>query len=73
MEELEMMEKKQKQEIIDAIRENSIYDFIFSNQFRMHSDIIRELLLECLAVIQEEQNNKKLIENLKEYKNWEVK
>lgn len=62
-----------QQEIINAIKDNNIYDFICSNSYRIDNYILNELLLECIAVIQEEQNNKKLIENLKEYKNWEVK
>lgn len=62
-----------KQEIIDAIKNDTIYDFICSNSYRIDNDILKDLLLECIAVIQEEQKNKKLIENLKEFKDWEVK
>ena len=62
-----------KQEIVDAIKQGVLYDFICSNSYRIDNYILKELLLECIAVIDEEKDGKKLIENLKEYKDWEVK
>ena len=63
---------EQQQEIMDAINNRQLYDFICSNSYRIDKDILVELLLECIAVHNEKQNNE-LIENLIEYKNWEVK
>lgn len=62
-----------KQEIVDAIKEQRLYDFICSNSYRIDNDILEELLLECIAVIDKEYKYNELIENLKEYKNWGVK
>lgn len=72
MEDLEMLEKEQKQEIIQAIRENRLYDHICNNYWRIEDMTLIDLLLECIATIEEGQN-KKLIENLKEYKDWKVR
>ena len=72
MEDLEQIEKEQKQEIIQAIKENRLYDFICCNYWRIEDMTLIDLLLECIATIEEGQN-KKLIENLKEYKDWKVK
>lgn len=62
-----------KQEIVDAIKNNELYDFICSNSYRIDNYILKELLLECIAVLDTEKLGKQLIENLKEYKDWEVK
>lgn len=62
-----------KQEIVDAIKEERLYDFICMNSYRIDNDILKELLLECIAVLDTNKQGKELIENLKEYKDWEVK
>lgn len=68
-----MVYEDYKQEIVDATKEQRLYDFICSNSYRIDNDILEELLLECIAVIDKEYKYNELIENLKEYKNWEVK
>lgn len=70
---LELLDKEQKQEVIDAIKERRIYDFICSNSYRIDDDILKDLLLECIAVIDKEYKYDELIENLKDFKLWEVK
>lgn len=62
-----------KQEIVDAIKERKIYDFICSNSYRIDNDVLKDLLLECIAIIDKEYKYNELIENLKDFKNWEVK
>ena len=64
---------EQQQEIMDAINNRQLYDFICSNSYRIDCDVLKDLLLECIAVIDREQKYNDLIENLIEYKNWEVK
>ena len=71
MEELEQIEKEQKQEIKQAIEENSLYDFICSNYYRIEDDILLDLLKECIATLTQNQS-KDLIDNLREYKNWNI-
>ena len=73
MEELELLDKQEKQEIIDAIKERKIYDFICSNSYRLSESNLKDLLLECIAVIDKENKYNELIENLKDFKLWEVK
>jgi len=73
MEELEVMEKQEKQWIIDSIKNNRLYDYIRSNHWSIDNTILLELLLECIAVLDTEKLGKQLIENLIEYKDWEVK
>lgn len=73
MEELEVMEKQEKQWIVDSIKENRLYDYICSNHWRIDNTILLELLLECIVVIDLDKKQNELIENLKEYKDWEVK
>lgn len=73
MEELELMDKEQKQEIVDAIKERKIYDFICSNSYRLNNDNLKDLLLECIAIIDKEYKYNELVENLKDFKLWEVK
>lgn len=62
-----------KQEIADAIKERRIYDFICSNSYRIDNDVLKDLLLECIAVIDKEYKYNELLENLKDFKGWEVK
>ena len=73
MEELEVMEKQEKQWIINSIKRNRLYGYICSNHWRIDNTILIELLLECIDVLETEKLGKQLIENLKDYKNWEVK
>lgn len=72
MEELEVMEKQEKQWIIDSIKENRLYDYICSNHWRINNTILLELLKECIATLKETQN-KELIDNLIEFEEWEIK
>lgn len=73
MDELRELELKQKKEVADVIKNGYLYDYIFSNQYRLDDGIIRDLLLECIAVLTDDEKNKdKLIDNLKEYKEWEI-
>ena len=62
-----------KQEIVDAIKQGVLYDFICSNSYRIDNDILKDLLLECIAIIDKENKYKELVENLKDFKLWEVK
>ena len=70
--ELENYDIQQKNDIKEAIKEGRLYDYICSYGYRLDDDIKRELLLECIAVIDEKAEGKKLMENLREYKNWEI-
>ena len=69
----EFIEKEEKQEIVDAIKEGQLYDYICSYSYRIEENTLKELLLECIAIVDSEKKQKELIENLKEYKSWEVK
>lgn len=71
MEDLEQIEKEQKQEIIQAIKDNRLYDFICSNYWRIEDRLLLELLKECIATLEEHQNND-LIDNLKEWEEWNI-
>lgn len=71
MERLEELEEDQKQEIVNAIKDNQLYDFICSNYYRIEDDVLLDLLKECIATLEEHQN-KDLIDNLVEYKDWNV-
>lgn len=71
MEDLEMLEKEQKMEIAQAIEEGNLYDFICSNYWRIEDDVLLDLLKECIATLTQNQS-KDLIDNLREYKDWEI-
>lgn len=71
MEELELMYIEEKKEIVGAIKENRLYDFICSNYYRIEDTILLELLKECIATLELNQNDK-LIDNLKEWEEWEI-
>lgn len=66
-----MEDLEQKQEIIQAIKDNRLYDFICSNYWRIEDRLLLELLKECIATLEEHQNND-LIDNLKEYEEWDI-
>lgn len=70
---MEDLELEQKQEIIDAIKERRIYDFVCSESYRIDDEILMDLLKECIAVVDKENKYDELIENLKDFKLWEVK
>ena len=67
---MEELEKEQKIEILEAIKENRLYDYIVSNYWRIENNILLDLLLECIATLEEEKNDD-LIDNLIDYKDWE--
>ena len=69
MEELEKLELEEKRTIIDCIKNNDLYDYICSNYYRIDNKILLELLLECIATLEEKQNDK-LIDNLIDFKEW---
>ena len=71
MEDLELLSIEQKKEIANAIKENRLYDFICSNYYRIDDDILLDLLKECIATLTNQQNND-LIDNLREYKDWNI-
>lgn len=71
MEDLELLSREQKKEIANAIKENRLYDFICSNYYRIDDDILLDLLKECIATLTNQQNND-LIDNLREYKDWNI-
>lgn len=70
MEELELL-KEQKQEITEAIENNILYDYVASNYWRIEENILHSLYMECIATLKEEQMQE-LLENLKEYREWDV-
>ena len=70
MEELELLYKEQKDDIIQAIKDNRLYDHICCNYWRIEDNILLELLKECIATLETNQNDT-LIENLKEFEEWE--
>lgn len=67
---MEELEKEQKNEILEAIKDNRLYDYIASNYWRIENNILLDLLLECIATLEEEKNDD-LIDNLIDYKDWE--
>ena len=69
---MEELEREQMNEIIDCIKNNDLYDYIASNYWRIEDDLIIQLLKECIYTLEERQMNK-LLENLEEFEEWEVK
>lgn len=63
---------EEQKEVIEAIKENGLYDFISSNYYRLDRDILLDLLKEAIAMLTGDIERKQLIENLKEYRDWEV-
>ena len=64
------MRTEQENELIKAIENNSLYDFIALNYWTLDNDLIISLLKETIYLIDETQN-KQLIENLKEFQGIE--
>ena len=71
-----------EQEILKAIKEDRLYDFIANNYWKMSAEISRDLLLELIYEIyfnsyqysskEDRQGlNENLIESLKENRDWE--
>ena len=63
---------EEQKEVIEAIKKNGLYDFISSNYYRLDRDILLDLLKEAIAMLTGDIERKQLIENLKEYRDWEV-
>lgn len=69
-----------EKEIIQAIKEDRLYDFIANNYWRMEKEIVRDLLLEIYYILRYEtdidldinmaETRKKIIEYLKENRDW---
>lgn len=67
-------EETQKKDIMEAIKNNNLYDYIAGNYWRIEDDTLIQLLKECIYLLQKEedtQTNKQLIENLKDFQGWE--
>lgn len=70
-----------EKEIIQAIKEDRIYDFIANNYYRIDREISRDLLLELIYMIyfdyeyciegSKKTLNNHIIEALKENRDWE--
>ena len=71
-----------EQEILKAIKEDRLYDFIANNYWKMSAEISRDLLLELIYEIyfnsyqysskEDRQGlNENLIESLKQNRDWE--
>ena len=70
-----------KKEIIQAIKEDKLYDFIANNYYKISKEETRDLLLELIYMIYFDyeyciEENKKtlnehIIESLKENRDWE--
>lgn len=69
MDYIEKIEREQKEEIKNAIKNNELYDFIVSNYWRIESNVLNALLFEAIATLKESQNDE-LLENLKEYREF---
>jgi len=73
---------KMENEILKAIKEDRLYDFIANNYWKMSAEISRDLLLELIYEIyfnsyqysskEDRQGlNENLIESLKQNRDWE--
>ena len=70
-----------EQEILQAIKEDRLYDFIASNYWKIEKETLRDLILEIYYIFKYETSletrehfkgiNKKIIESLKENRDWE--
>ena len=70
IETIENIEREQQAEILEAIDEGRLYDYIVNNYWRLESDVINALLFEAIATLKEEQSEE-LKNNLKEYRDFE--
>lgn len=69
-----------EEQIIQAIKEDKLYDFIANNYWRMSQEVLRDLLLEIIYMIyfdyewcmleENEKINKHILECLKENREW---
>jgi len=64
------MEKDYRIEILNAIKENKLYDYIANNYWKIEKEIIVDLLKECIWLLGEEKNIE-LADNLKDVCEWE--
>jgi hypothetical protein len=69
IETIEDIEREQKEEIKEAIKEGRLYDFIACNYWRIEDDLLHAVLFEAIATLKEEQNAE-LLDNLKEYRDF---
>ena len=70
-----------EQEIIQAIKEDRLYDYITNNFYKMSKEHLRDLILEIIYMIYYDYEysididrqllNKHIVECLKENKEWE--
>ena len=68
-----------EQEILKAIKEDRLYDFIANNYWKMEKEIARDLLLEIYYILRYEQTEishgedlcARIVESLKENRDWE--
>ena len=70
-----------EQEILQAIKEDRLYDFIANNYWQIEREILRDLILEIYYIFKYETSletrehfkgiNKKIIQSLKENRDWE--
>jgi len=69
---MEDLRKEQENQLIEAIENNNLYDFIACNYWQLESDLIISLLKETIYLLLLDENaNKQLIENLKEFQGIE--
>ena len=67
---MEELRQEQENALIQAIEQNQLYDYIALNYWKLESDILISLLKECIYLL-DENTNKQLIENLKEFQGIE--
>lgn len=63
-----------KKEIMQAIKEDRLYDFIANNYYKIDREETRDLILELIYFVYEENKkilNRQIIKNLKESRGWE--
>lgn len=70
-----------EKEIIQAIKEDRLYDFIANNYWKMEKEVARDLLMEIYYVLRYEtdvdlssnmrETRENLIESLKQNRDWE--
>ena len=68
------MEKELQNELLQAIKEDNLYDFICNNYYLLSKEELKDLAKELCAIVfqpyQDEENKAKgevLVENLKDY------
>lgn len=62
-------------EILKAIEEDRLYDFVANNYYKMDKETARDLILEIYYILRmevaDEDINGKIVEYLKENRDWE--